>query len=62
METINGQYIYNDVKFAENGSPLVLSFAKLPEGTLIERIDFKFTKAEGSEGSAIGEVVFSTKK
>ena len=59
---INGQYIYNDVKFSDNGSPLILNFAKLPEGTLIERIDFKFTKAEGSEGSAIGEVIFSTKK
>lgn len=60
---INGQYLYDDVKFAENGNtPLIISFSRLPEGTLIETIDFKFTKAEGSEGSAIGEVIFSTKK
>ena len=60
--TINGEFIYRGVKFASSGAPLIINFDKLPEGTMIKAIDFKFTQAEGSKGSAIGEITFSTKK
>lgn len=59
---VNGKYIYKDVKFGDAGSAPIVSFGKLPDGTKIKEITFQFTKAEGSECSAIGEIVFSTKK
>ena len=59
---VNGKYIYNDVKFGDAGSAPIVNLAKLPEGTKVKQITFQFTKAEGSECSAIGEIVFSKKK
>lgn len=59
---INSTYIYDDIEFGSLGSPVAVSFSNLPDGTLIEEITFKFTKATGAGFSAIGEVTFVTKK
>ena len=59
---VNGKYIYNDVKFVNKGAAPIISFDKLPDGTKIKEITITFKKAEGSECSAIGEIIFSTKK
>ena len=59
---VNGKYIYNDVKFGDAGAAPIVNLGKLPEGTMVKEITFQFTKAEGSDCSAIGEIVFSTKK
>ncbi len=59
---VNGKYIYDDVKFTGKGTAAIISFAKLPEETKIEQLTFTFKKAEGSECSAIGEILFSTRK
>lgn len=55
---INGQYVYKDFKFASSGVPAIINFSKLPKGTKIETVEFSFKKAEGSDGSAIGEITF----
>ena len=59
---INNTYIYDDIEFGSLGSPVAVSFSNLPDGTLIEEITFKFTKATGAGFSAIGEVTFVIKK
>lgn len=59
---VNGKYIYDDVKFGDAGSAPIVNLGKLPDGAKVKQITFQFTKAEGSECSAIGEIVFSKKK
>ena len=59
---VNGQYLYDDIKFTGAGSAPIINFANLPKGTLITEITFQFTKADGAKASGIGEIVFTTKK
>lgn len=59
---VNGKFVYKGVKFPSGGAPLIINFDKLPDGTEIKTIAFRFTKEEGSGGSPIGEIIFSTKK
>ena len=58
--TINGTYRIEDVKFSSlKGSPAVAVFSKLPEGTLISKLEISFTAAEESmEGTGITEIQF----
>ena len=59
---VNGKYLYKDVKFPSAGGAAVVSLDKLPEGTNVSDITLSFTKADGSECAAIGEVIFTLKK
>ena len=59
---VNGKYLYKGVKFLSAGGAAVVSLDKLPEGTNVSDITLSFTKADGSECAAIGEVVFTLKK